>query len=256
MLNYKIYNNKKENWIVFIHGMGGSTLTWKKQIDFFSKDYNLLLIDLPGHGDSVKHKKISIKYVNDKIKEVLDFCNISKANFIGMSLGTLVVANFAVKYPNYVKTIIFGGAAINVDGIYKCLMNTTKVVKSFVPHRILYRVFAHVMMPKKNHKKSRSIFIRESLKMNRKDFLSWIDYLSEISHAKDLLKKLEALNIKTIFISGTEDICFIRGTKKAAKIIHAKFEEIKKCGHVCTIEKAEEFNILALKFLKTAPSAA
>ena len=50
MLKYEIIDNQAEEWVVFIHGLGGSTKTWKKQIDAFSKNYNLLLLDLPGHG--------------------------------------------------------------------------------------------------------------------------------------------------------------------------------------------------------------
>ncbi|HCZ09730.1 MAG TPA: 2-succinyl-6-hydroxy-2,4-cyclohexadiene-1-carboxylate synthase, partial [Flavobacteriaceae bacterium] len=52
MLHYSTYNTKKENapWITFVHGAGGSSAIWFKQIRFFSKYYNLLLIDLRGHG--------------------------------------------------------------------------------------------------------------------------------------------------------------------------------------------------------------
>ena len=50
MLKYEIVNNQKQDWVVFVHGIAGSTLTWKKQVDDFSKQYNLLLLDLPGHG--------------------------------------------------------------------------------------------------------------------------------------------------------------------------------------------------------------
>ena len=50
MLKYELIDNQKEEWIVFVHGIGGSTKTWKKQIDDFSEHYNLLLLDLPGHG--------------------------------------------------------------------------------------------------------------------------------------------------------------------------------------------------------------
>ena len=54
MLNYTVYKCRKKNakWITFIHGAGGSSAIWFKQIRFFSKYFNLLLIDLRGHGAS------------------------------------------------------------------------------------------------------------------------------------------------------------------------------------------------------------
>ncbi|MFL2598998.1 MAG: alpha/beta fold hydrolase [Flavobacteriaceae bacterium] len=51
MLKYSIYKNKdSSNWVTFIHGAGGSSSIWYKQIRTFSKKFNLLLIDLRGHG--------------------------------------------------------------------------------------------------------------------------------------------------------------------------------------------------------------
>ena len=67
-----------------------------------------------------------------------------------------------------------------------------------------------------------------------------------------LLNDLKKLDIKMLFISGDEDGCFLGGTKKAAKAVDAKLKLIQHCGHVCTIEKADEFNQMAFKFLRAA----
>ena len=53
MLKYKTHINKNtKQWITFIHGFGGSSNIWYKQIREISKSYNLLFIDLRGHGKS------------------------------------------------------------------------------------------------------------------------------------------------------------------------------------------------------------
>ena len=250
MLNYKIENNNSNQWVVFLHGIGGSINTWKKQINDFS-NYNLLLIDLPGHGESKTEEKITHTYVNESIKEVMDLLNIEKADFVGLSLGTLVATHFAIKYPSRVKSLIMGGAVISVEGIYKFLMRLIQGVKRFMPHRLLFHIMAHIMLPKKNHAKSRKIFIRESLKMTRKMFLSWISYISEIAHPDKLIAMLKQLKIKTFFISGDEDRCFLEGTKKvSSSLSKSTLYIIKKCGHVCSIEKAKEFNAAVLNFLQ------
>lgn len=255
MLNYVTYDNNKENWIVFIHGIGGSTNTWKKQIESFSESYNLLLIDLPGHGKSQNSEldvKITRKNVNLALKDVLDNVGIKKADFVVMSLGCLVIANFVTKYPEYVNAIVFGGSILEINCFYKALTGIIKVTKRFIPHRFLYKTFALIMMPRKNHKRSRKIFVRESLKMKRESFMQWVDYLSQITHPKKLLNKMKNLNIKILFVSGDEDTCFLKGAKKVSKLLEkSKIDIIKKCGHVCTIEKAKEFNQLALNFLQS-----
>ena len=55
ILKYEIIDNQKEDWVIFVHGIAGSTKTWKQQIDDFSKKYNLLLLDLPGHGNNAEN---------------------------------------------------------------------------------------------------------------------------------------------------------------------------------------------------------
>ncbi len=251
MLYYEAYYNGKSNWVVFIHGIGGSTKTWKKQIKDFSQEYNLLLLDLPGHGKSESLKDFGVETVNQHIVEVLDQVGIASADFVAMSLGTMVASHFAVQYPERVKSLIQGGATLRVDGFYKFLMQAADKIKRVFPSRVTYNVFARVIMPKKNHAKSRNIFIRESLKMQRKDFMRWINYLHENVHPGKLLQGLKSLNIKMYFISGNEDTCFIDGVKKCVEALpQATLSIIQKCGHVCTIEKAREFNYAALLFLR------
>ena len=76
MIHYKEYsnNNSKRQWITFVHGAGGSSAIWKKQIPYFSKAFNLLLVDLSGHGystsiSSQNPNKISFEYLEAKKTE-------------------------------------------------------------------------------------------------------------------------------------------------------------------------------------------
>lgn len=253
MLNYEIYPNKQtDSWIVFVHGIGGNTLTWKKQIADFSEKYNLLLLDLPGHGKSEPiNGKITVQYINEKIKEVLDFLEIKQADFVAMSLGTLVVLNFAVKYPKMIKSLILGGAIINVEGIYKFATKTARVIKGWLPKTVTYHMFARIIMPAKWHKKSRQIYFREMKRVSRRDFLAWMSYTTNLSEQEKLIKKLKKTKINICFISGDKDKCFINGIKHLSeKLEKSKFSVIEKCGHVCTIEKSKEFNSRALAYLK------
>lgn len=252
MLNFETYRHETSDlWVVFVHGIGGSTLTWKKQLDSFREDYNLLLIDLPGHGKSQEADgHLSHKMVNEQIKEVLDHVGVDKADFVGMSLGTLVIMNFAVAYPTYVNSIILGGAIINVQGIYAHLMSIASVMKEFLPKKATYRVFAEIIMPSKWHKKSRDIFFRESNKLSRRNFLAWMDYVTNVSKQREVMEKLKALKIPTLFVSGEHDCCFIEGIKSlAGKLSTAKLVILEKCGHVCTIERWRDFNAQTLTYL-------
>ena len=51
-INYINYGNKEGKDIVFLHGWGQNIQMMKPLGDPFAKDYNILIIDLPGHGES------------------------------------------------------------------------------------------------------------------------------------------------------------------------------------------------------------
>ncbi|MDC1362043.1 alpha/beta hydrolase, partial [Crocinitomicaceae bacterium] len=53
MLSYSVYNNDKSTkWVTFVHGAGGSSSIWFRQIRAFKEEFNVLLVDLRGHGNS------------------------------------------------------------------------------------------------------------------------------------------------------------------------------------------------------------
>jgi predicted alpha/beta-fold hydrolase len=97
VIHYTIYENKKNApWVTFVHGAGGSSSIWFKQIRDFQKQYNVLLLDLIGHGNSNQQIKIAFKQkytfsaLAIDILEVLDHLKIQKSHFVGISLGTIL----------------------------------------------------------------------------------------------------------------------------------------------------------------------
>jgi len=86
-LNAVAYRNiSSKEWVVFIHGAGGSTATWKFQVEAFKPFYNLLLIDLRDHGKSKEiipeFENYNFDIITHDIKAVLDKYQINKAHFI------------------------------------------------------------------------------------------------------------------------------------------------------------------------------
>ena len=58
MINYSIYkNHNSKEWVTFVHGAGGSSSIWFRQIKEFKKHFNVILLDLRGHGKSKYHLK-------------------------------------------------------------------------------------------------------------------------------------------------------------------------------------------------------
>jgi pimeloyl-ACP methyl ester carboxylesterase len=104
-------------------------------------------------------------------------------------------------------------------------------------------------MPKKNHKKSRLIFINEAKKVMTQEFNRWFKltarltaYLNRVEHQNN--------NKPTMYIMGSEDHMFLEPVKKIV-ISNPKMSLsiVPNCGHVVNIEKADIFNEISINFI-------
>lgn len=258
MLNHYIYKNPTaKKWVTFVHGAGGSSSIWFKQIRAFKNEYNVLVLDLRGHGDSKPGLKDSFnqKYTFDAIThdivEVLDHLHIKKSHFVGISLGTILIRNLAEKRPDLVESMIMGGAILKLNFRSQLLMRLGVIFKSMVPYMFLYKLFAFIIMPRKNHKESRILFAKEAKKLYQKEFVRWFKLTAEIN---PLLRFFRAkdIQIPTLYVMGEEDHLFLPAIKRTVKDhAQATLHIIEKCGHVVNVEKPLDFNSQTLSFLKT-----
>jgi pimeloyl-ACP methyl ester carboxylesterase len=257
MLHYKIHKSKQNNapWITFIHGAGGSSAIWFRQIRFFSKDFNLLLVDLRGHGKSKAPKQGSRKNytfaaIADEIFEVLTHLKIKASHFAGISLGTLLIREIAEKKPEMVRSVILGGAVLDLNFKSRMLMRLGNSLKSILPYMWIYKVFAFIILPKRNHKESRLIFVREAKKLYQKEFVRWFKLTTEIMPKLKIFRQLP-LQAPTLYIMGEEDYMFLPAvTQVAKKHQSAGLFVIPKCGHLVNIEQPEVFNKTMFQFLR------
>ncbi|RLJ68995.1 pimeloyl-ACP methyl ester carboxylesterase [Lacinutrix venerupis] len=256
MLNYTTYLHKTATeWVTFVHGAGGSSSIWFKQVRSFGAQFNVLVLDLRGHGNSkpVLKDAFNSKYTFDSITndivEVINHLKIKKSHFIGISLGTILIRNLAEKHPERVQSMIMGGAIMKLNFRSQVLIKVGVIFKSIVPYMMLYKLFAFIIMPRKNHKNSRLLFVNEAKKLYQKEFVRWFKLTSEIN---PLLRFFRAKDIKipTLYIMGEQDHLFLPSVKNiVAKHLKSTLLIIENCGHVVNVEQPETFNIQTIKFI-------
>lgn len=258
MISYTIYNNENSNqWVTFVHGAGGSSTIWFKQIREFQKHYNILLLDLRGHGNSNTQIKRALKQnytfksIANDVLEVLNHLKIKSSHFVGISLGTIVIRQLAETNPQKVKSMILGGAILKMNFRSQILMKLGNIFKYVLPYLVLYKFFAFVIMPNKNHKQSRLLFINEAKKLYQKEFIRWFKLTAEINPVLKWFRQQE-LNIPTFYIMGEEDYMFLPSVKKVVER-HCKSSKlfvIENCGHVVNVEQPNIFNKEVISFIR------
>ncbi len=257
LLFHKTYPHPtSKEWVVFVHGAGGSSSIWFKQIRAYKEHFNLLFIDLRGHGKSnqlikdIISNKYTFKSVTMDILRVLDHLKIQSAHFVGMSLGTIIVRNIAELAAERVRTMVLGGAVTRLNTRSQILVTLGNFSKHIIPYMWLYRLFAYIVMPQRSQKESRHLFVREAKKLCQKEFKRWFILTSEVNPLNRYFKDKE-LPIPTLYLMGDKDYMFIQPVKEmVAEHRSSQLKEIEDCGHVCNVEKPEEFNRHSINFIK------
>lgn len=257
MLNYTIYkNDNSDEWVTFVHGAGGSSSIWFKQIRAFSLKFNVLVIDLRGHGKSADiikdafNPKYTFDFITSDIIEVIDYLKIKKSHFVGISLGTILIRNLAENHPDKVASMIQGGAIMKLNFRSQLLIQLGVIFKSVVPYMLLYKFFSFIIMPRKNHKKSRILFVNEAKKMCQKEFIRWFKLTSEVN---PLLRYFRAKDTKipTLYVMGEEDYLFLPSIKKiVSQHEFSKLLIVENTGHVVNVEQPHFFNEKSIQFIE------
>lgn len=256
MLHYTTHTFQTDApWVTFIHGAGGSSSIWYKQLRSFKQHFNVLLIDLRGHGQSKNHPEKLPRYtfedITREVIEVIEHLQIKSSHFIGISLGTIIVRELAEMSPERVKSMVMAGAVMKLNMRGKILMKLGVWTKSVVPYLLLYKFFAFIIMPKKTHKESRILFINEAKKLAQKEFVRWFKLAADVN---DKLKwfRVHQLEIPTLYIMGEQDHMFLPSIQHLARA-HKRTSTlvvVPQCGHVVNVERPEVFNEETIQFLK------
>ena len=112
---YYISRREKAEWVLFIHAAFVNHNMYRTQVDYFQDKYNILTLDIIGHGKSTKTRKgDSISNMSAWICEILKKEKIQKIHIVGISLGAVLAQDFANRYPEAVQSLAcFGGYDIN-----------------------------------------------------------------------------------------------------------------------------------------------
>ncbi len=254
LLHSRVYPCSDEApWLALVHGAGGSSVVWFRQIRVLVRHFNLLVIDLRGHGRSETDlsQAYSLDVVTRDLIEVLDEKGIERAHWMGVSLGTVLLQHLAVVAPERIDRMVFAGAISKLRLWVRGLIVFGHVMRFLVPFIALYYFFAYIIMPGKRHREARQLFLADARKLPQAEFIRWYRLSGEI---EDALVDWSArtFSVPVQFIMGEDDYVFLPGA--AARVEpdeHASLVIIPDTGHVCNVEAPEAFNEAALAFLKT-----
>jgi pimeloyl-ACP methyl ester carboxylesterase len=238
--------NKNKDSIVFLHGSGLSHIVWSLTEQYLSnQDYNVLSIDLPGHGNSEGKSLKSIEEISNWLEKVFNKLNISGLTIIGHSQGCLEALEYYSKYSKRVKRLVFVGGSykmpVNQDLIDLAQDGDDQAVK---------------LMMKWSYENSKKFIggnpVEKIINSPRdiREILA-IDLIA-CNNYKNGSEALKSISCPTLFIFGELDkmVNLEKGKKFAELIPNSETHIIKDCGHMIMFEKAFEMREKICEFLK------
>jgi len=248
--------------IVFIHGFGGSTFTWRDNIPFFTdRGYRTIALDLKGFGISSRDTVSDYTHKSQAIlvSEVLKQLQVEQAYLIGHSMGVSVMFHLAHLYPKRVLGLVSVDGAVNL----KTGPSIPSMLLRFPPFQRAARVFLTRYIDK-----ARFVSILESA-CYRKEILTpdvidayynrairkgWDESL--LAMTRDMPGNvidfpLNTMEFPLLVIRGENDTWVSQADTDEWKvqIPDYQFFEVPDAGHLPMEEQTAVFNELVLDFL-------
>ena len=237
--------DKKKPSILLMHGSGLSHIVWSLHEQFYvSQGFNVLSVDIPGHGNSEGPSLKSIEEISDWIRSLMRTLDILKITIIGHSQGSLVGIDFASRYPDLISKLVL------VAGSYKMPVNQDLIDLAEAGDEK-----AILLMMKWGYEGSKAFIggnpVKKIIKSSRDIIEILAVDLNACNNYKNGEKSLEKINCSTLCIFGDLDkmVPVKAGTKMSERIKNSETKIISNCGHMIIFEKAFEMRQIVKDFL-------
>jgi len=226
--------------LIFIHGSGGDHSLWSLQYAKLHKHYNIVAVDLPGHGRSRGSGESDVGNYCLWVRKLLDALHLKNSILVGHSLGAAITLQFALNYSQEIKGIVPVGGGLKMP-INPSLLEFLKTNPAEA-----IGLMCKFSLAKENRPQFFAS-LKKSLSLANIDVL-----YSDLSACDklDLTSKISKITAPVLVICGTEDKMTPPDFSRqiAGGIGGAKLCLIEGAGHMVMMERPNEFNEALNKF--------
>jgi pimeloyl-ACP methyl ester carboxylesterase len=263
-LHHKIYGNG--NPVLCIHGFGASLFSWRNFVDPLSQNYQLILIDLKGSGDSPKppgsgyspqdHADLIYKFILDRDLKNLTLVGNSFGGALALLLSVRLIENEPGRlralvlidpgaYPQYIPGYLklIGFPVIGALAVY---LTPAKWMATIVLRLAYYD-------PKKITDEQIAAYAAPLAAPGGKHALLETGKRIIPKNIDELLARYKDINVPTLIIWGKQDkiISPDAGKLLVQAIQNSSLHWVDQCGHVPQEERPEATVPLVLEFLQS-----
>lgn len=241
--------------LFFWSGMFFDGTMWDPILEMFYEDYNVVVIDPPGHGGSHSPQNIfSIAECATIVSEILGHYHLDSCIFVGLSWGGFVGQSFVKFFPQKCNGLVLINTCASAPTTFE------KIVFSILPSllsRFGVKSFEGTLA---NALLSKSTAMNNHALMAKlRNALRFLDYnalkptlLSVMKHRENLVDCIDTQDLKCLVIWGNQDNSISKS--RSSELISltptkAKIKELD-VGHNAVLEAPKEVTSALLEFLE------
>jgi pimeloyl-ACP methyl ester carboxylesterase len=253
-INYRVIEGDSRFTLLFLHGLGENLQTWAKIENQLKTPYRLLLVDLPGHGQSPLQRKTNYSHDNlaNLLWEFVDDIRVGDLIIVGHSLGGNLALRMAAMRPEKIKGLFLLSPSVfdNRGFPFPHLITNNIFIRPFLNAAIrrmlsspkrLTKILQQAVFNKSVVDEDLIDRIIKPITHNPKSYLTLI-YLFRDSSRNRKLPDFRKIQVPVLVINGAEDS--LVKPKKALCLTNLLPEGelilLPFCGHLPQEEKANE----------------
>lgn len=239
--------------VLFIHGLGSSVADWELQLDFFAQHYQVILVDLRGHGQSSRPSTgYSISQFAADIQALLQHLGYQRVHLVGISLGGMVGFQLAVAAPDLLHslTVLNSAPYISLTTFkQKWQLILRKLFTRILSMRSFAKILARKLFPEYNQAHLRHQLIERWVKNDKKIYYQSFMSVFKWQGVQDQLQ-----NIACPVLVLAADMDYLPVSYKQAytkQMPRAQLEIIHNSRHASIQDQPEVFNQKLHQFLQS-----
>jgi len=227
--------------VVLIHGLGSSGLDWEDQVPALATGFQVLTVDLRGHGRSQRPPgPYSIAQFAGDVSRLLARLGVERAHVVGISMGGAVAFQLAADDPQRVRSLVIvnSAPAMPVRTLRARLMVWQRhlIVRLFGLPR-LGALLARRLFP--DAAAARAVFAERFARNSTRSYLASLNALVGWSVAE----RLDQIRCPTLVIASDQDYTPVAAKEDyVARLPNARLVVIPDARHAVPMERPAIFN--------------
>lgn len=236
--------------VVLIHGGLVDSRLWDEQMRPLSKRFRVVRYDLRGYGRSAA--AAAQFWPTEDLRALLDFLKIERATLVGLSLGGIIAADFALEHPGRVERLVLVGAGLRGDkqpppsDAARALEAASRGAEAFADATMTRELYAAVRPGSRAYSLLRRMLLDnfKALPTLRPGFAKYPDPATA--------ERLGQIKAPTLVVIGGRDAPNLKNIADtlASRIPGARKVTIPGASHHPPVETPKEFNRALLDFLR------